>query len=397
MSLIAAPYPKAFAPAIEGRYSAAAAVTDHAGDTTIMMRLGPTTLVALLCTTTTAAAISPHETARILAGMSTDEGLLGAEKAGVLAGYTGKTSELWAKWQAKIGDPMRAWAATELPKAPGETVFYPFAGPDFPTVQVLYPDADRYVLVALQTGGPVPDFAAMDKKTLNRYLRTFRAGWESFTLRGFYDTDDLKRDTPVLDGITPALLAFAARLGYTVDKVEPIRVAPAGKDVEIHPGDRATLATWDSVRLTLTRPATATTPAATVLLDYLYVDLSDGALAKRAHEKAWITTMSHHKVVTKAASHLMQKPFFSIVRDAILEHAPLLWQDETGVDYADLEKRFDVRLYGKFTAANKLFQKGVQRSLARAYKTRKDIAPLPFKVGYKKESGSCVQVAARRR
>ncbi|MCC6624289.1 MAG: hypothetical protein IT385_23760 [Deltaproteobacteria bacterium] len=361
-----------------------------------MIRLGPATLIALALTTTTAAAIPPTETARILAGMNQDEGALGPDKAGVLAGYTKKTSELWAKWDKQIGAPMRAWAATELPRAAGETIFYPFAGPDFPTVQVLYPDANRYVLVALQTGGPVPDFAAMETKALNRYLKTFRSGWESFTLRGFYDTDDLKRDTPVLDGITPALLAFAVRLGYVVDKVEPIRVDAAGKDVEVHPGDRATLATWDSVRLTLTRPASASAPAATVLLDYLYVDLSDGALAKRAHEKAWIAAMSRHKVVTKAASHLMQKPFFSIVRDAILEHTPLIWQDETGIDYADLDKRFEVRLYGKFTAANKLFMKGVQRSLARAYKTRQDIGPLPFKVGYKKESGSCVQVARRR-
>ena len=92
----------------------------------------------------------------------------------------------------------------------------------------------------------------------------------------------------------------------------------------------------------------------------------------------------------------MQKPFFSVIRDAILEHTPVLWQDETGLDYADLVKRFEVSLYGKFTAANKLFQKGVQRALAKAYKTRKDIEPLPFKVGYKKESGSCVQVAKRK-
>ena len=82
---------------------------------------------------------------------------------------------------------------------------------------------------------------------------------------------------------------------------------------------------------------------------------------------------------------------------AILTRAPSIWQDETGIDYAELERGFGVTLYGKFTTANKLFIKGIQRSLASAYKTRKDIRPLPFKVGYKKESGSCVQVAVRKR
>ena len=354
-------------------------------------------LTTFTLTAVTARALPPTETALILAGMSQDAQSLGDEKAGVLAGYTKKTTELWAKWQDKIGSPMRAWAATELPRAPGETIFYPFAGPDFPTVQVLYPDAGRYVLVALQTGGPVPDFAALEKKALNRYLKTFRAGWESFTLRGFYDTDDLKRDTPVLDGITPALMAFAVRLGYGIDKVEPIRIDATGADVEVHPGDRKALATWDSVRLTLSRPAASGAPAAKVILDYLYVDLSDGNLDKHANERAWITAMSKHKVVTKAASHLIQKPFFAVIRDAILENAPSVWQDETGLDYADLAKRFQVVLYGKFTAANKLFMKGVQRALAKAYKSDKDVKPLPFKVGYKKESGSCVQVATRKR
>ena len=84
------------------------------------------------------------------------------------------------------------------------------------------------------------------------------------------------------------------------------------------------------------------------------------------------------------------------MRCPILTRAPSLWQDETGIDYGELEKAFRVTLYGRFTKANKLFLKGIQRSLATAYKTRDDVKPLPFKVGYKKESGSCVQVAVRK-
>lgn len=350
-------------------------------------------LAAAMATALPAHALELTPTAQVLAGMSSDKDQAGADKGGVLEGYTRKTAQLWETFDKQIGKPMGEWAQTELTRTPGETIFYPFAGPDFPTAQILYPEAGRYVLVALQKGGPVPDMTGMAKDRLNTYLRTFRAGWESFTLRGFYDTDDLKRDTAkasILDGITPALMAFAVRLGYTIDKLEPMRINASGSDLEVHSGDKAELVTWDSVRLTM-RAGTRT-----VLLDYVFLDLSDANLGKNANERKWIEAMGMHRVVTKAASHLMQKSFFSIIRNAILSHAPSIWQDETGIDYGDLEKGYAVTLYGKFTKANKLFLKGIQRSLATAYKTRKDVRPLPFKVGYKKESGSCVQVAVRK-
>ena len=340
-----------------------------------------------------ARALELTPTAQVLAGMSTDKDQAGADKGGVLAGYTRKTAQLWETFDKQIAKPMRDWSKTELTRTPGETIFYPFAGPDFPTAQILYPDAGRYVLVALQKGGPVPDMSGMAKDKLNAYLRTFRGGWESFTLRGFYDTDDLKRDTAdasLLDGITPALMAFAVRLGYTIDKLEPMRINGSGSDLEVHPGNKGEVATWDSVRLTMSMAGRK------VLLDYVFLDLSDSNLGKHANERTWIEAMGASRVVTKAASHLMQKSFFSIIKSAILSRAPSIWQDETGIDYGELEQSFSVVLYGQFTKANKLFLKGIQRALATAYKTRKDIRALPFKVGYKKESGSCVQVAVRK-
>ena len=358
--------------------------------------------LAALALTTRALALDPNPTAEVLAGLSKDAAQAGDEKAGVLEGYTKKVVELWQSYETKIARSIRDWGKTELKSTPGETIFYPFAGPDFPTVQLLYPDAGRYVLVALQTGGRVPDMSGMSKDQLNVFLKAFRRGWESFTLRGFYDTDDLKRDTgkkAVLEGITPALMAFAVRLGYIIDKVEPVRIPPTAAipagavELEVHPGDRNAVATWDSVRLHLrTKDG-----GRKVTLDYVYLDLSDPYLKKNPSAMSWVTAMSKHRVVTKAASHLMQKPFFSMVKDAILSHAPSVWQDETGIDFAELREAFEVTLYGKFTKANKLFIEGIQRSLAKAYKERKDIRPLPFKVGYKKESGSCVQVAVRKK
>jgi len=340
-------------------------------------------------------AADPDQVARVLAGLASDAGGIANEdgEAKRVAAFAKTASAKWAKYMKAIGTPMLNWAKTELQQTPGETIFYPFAGPDLPTAMQLYPDAGRYVLVALQTGGRVPQLAAMNPTELDAYLDLVERGWVDFARRGFFRTDDLKADTgkgKQLEGITPVLMAFAAAEGFSLTSIEPIRIKADGSDVERHPGDANAVATWDSVRLTLKKDGR------TVLVDYLWLDLSDDYLNKHTEAKTWLGTMASHKVFTKAASHLMQKAFFSIVRDTLLEKAPVIVQDETGLDYKDLGKRFDVTLYGRFERAHKLWTEGVQRELATAYKEKKGIKPLGFKFGYEKDAGSCVQVAVRK-
>ncbi|MFO0747901.1 MAG: hypothetical protein U1F43_19900 [Myxococcota bacterium] len=340
-------------------------------------------------------AVGVGQTAKVLAGLATDDiaNEVGEDKT--LAKFAKVAVAKWALYQKNIGGPMARWATAELARTPGETVFYPFAGPDLPTAVALYPDAGRYVLVALQTGGRVPHLDAMTKKQLDAYLGLFERGWIDFARRGFFRTDDLKADTGhdrTLEGITPVLMAFAAASGFTVETVEPVRIKADGSDLEPNPASKDELGTWDSVRLGLRRA-----DGKAVTLDYVFLDLSDGYLGKHAEAKAWVNHMASNRVFTKAASHLMQKSFFSIVKDALVTHAPSIVQDETGLDYKDLVKGFDVVLYGRFERAHKLWTEGVQRELATAYKTRTDLKPLKFKYGYEKDAGSCIQVATRKK
>lgn len=348
----------------------------------------------LLLGAATASAHTPDETARFLAGMTTD-GFSGegADQKRIEA-YAKDVAPKWAKYWKRIATPMMSWAAEELKGTADETIFYPFSGPDFPTVVQLYPDASRYILVALQTGGHVPRLDAMNPKHLRLYLDIFKRGFSDFARRGYFRTDDLKADTGherTVEGITPVLMAFAARMGYTVDAVTAMRIG-AGGELEPHPGPADAVETWDSVRLALTR----TSDGKSVTLDYLHLDLSDSYLDKHEEAKTFLTAAAAHTTFTKAASHLMQKPFFSVIRDALLERAPVIVQDETGLDYKDLVKRFDVTLYGDFERAYHLWTEGVQRELATAYKETKGVKKLPFRVGYSKDAGSCMQVATRK-
>ncbi len=354
----------------------------------------PLALSTLLATSTALAAPLPHdETARILAGLSPDSLPVDAARKKLTKNFAKAATDSWAKYWKKIGQPMVDWSKATLAQSAGETIFYPFAGPDLPTAVQLYPDAGRYVLVALQTGGRVPDLAGLDEKQFAAYIGLFRRGWTDFARRGFFRTDDLKADTGkerTLEGITPVLMAFASRLGYRVDNIEPVRIKADGSDLEVHPGDKNTVATWDSVRMTLSKDGKK------VIADYVFLDLSDGHLKKHDNARQWLEKMATNKVFTKAASHLMQKSFFSIVRDTLLAKSPSIVQDETGLDYKDLVKTFNVALHGRFERAHKLWTEGVQRELASAYKSEKGIKPLSFKFGYEKDAGSCVIVATRK-
>jgi hypothetical protein len=158
----------------------------------------------------------------------------------------------------------------------------------------------------------------------------------------------------------------------------------------MHPGARSDPATWSSVRITLQKGER------TVQLDYVRMNLADAAFEARPHLKVWIEQMAHHRTVLKAASHLLQSARFSIVRDALLAHAPSIVQDETGIEYTALLQRFEVKLYGRFTKPHSLFNQEAQRALAEAYQTQQNVKPLSFRVSYQRQPEANLQVAVKR-
>ena len=340
-----------------------------------------------------ATAASPDETARILAGLVPAPARPGAPAEPLPGDYARAASGAWRDYERRMGEPMRDWARAELEYAPGETVFYPFSGPDFPTVQQLYPDAGRYVLVAIQPAGPPPALERYTAAERAAYLAGFLKAWKQFSHIGFFRTDDLEADAKqkaLRTGVTAPLLAFAARLGYRVAAVAPMRISADGTALEANPAHRADDPAWESVRLRLEQGGRE------VLLDYVRLDISDRGLRENRAGAAWVERMAGHRTLFKAASHLPQRPHYSILRDAVVRRAPSIWQDETGIDHYLLSGRFAITLYGQFSKPHRLFQPDSQSALAAAYRSAQHVRPLPFKVGYEKAYGSSVQVAVRR-
>lgn len=174
--------------------------------------------------------------------------------------------------------------------------------------------------------------------------------------------------------------------------VEPITVDANG-EVADHPGDREAAKTWNSVRLHLQRRD----DGQKITLDYLRLNLSDWSLRKQESERRFVELMAGHRTLLKAASHLLQqKHGFSTIRDALLDNAPSILQDETGLPYAKLSDGHQVRLFGEYDEPHVLFDADPQQPLAQAYADQADaVEGLPFRIGYRKSAGSCLQYAVR--
>ena len=308
------------------------------------------------------------------------------------AAYRQAVDKSWTAYRSRTGQPAATWAAKHITPAAGGTVFYPFAGPDLVTVAQLFPEADRYVLVAMQPAQPPLDPLQLSEAARRNFYRKFSSEWQKFGRLGFFRTNDLDadvRDKQARIGLTTTLMAFAVRLGYEVIEVSPISLNP--ETGEFEPLVNARTEVWNSVRLTLSRAGK------TVRVDYVRMDLSNSYLESHESSRVWMARMTRHPVFLKAASHLPQNSGFSIIRDAIVMNAPLLVQDETGIDYRELGKIGDVALYGHFERPHPLFNPKSQQSLAAAYRVSKISGELPFSFSYQKASSQrCLQVVRRR-
>ena len=177
-------------------------------------------------------------------------------------------------------------------------------------------------------------------------------------------------------------------LGYRVLSAQPLSFSENEMKWLAADGESAK---WDSVRIALSKAGK------TIILDYISLDLSDKKLQQSEPVQKWIDASARSPVFLKAASHLLQKPSFSILRQSLLNYSPVLVQDETGLDYTDLKKIGRTRLYGNFVKAHVLFSSTRQHALTEAYKTADPAPPpLPFAFSYQKKAGfRSMQVANR--
>lgn len=338
-----------------------------------------------LAATASGATSDAPAVAQLLAGIAAP----GEPPGPAFAGYATAASEGWQTYVQTFAQPLRAWSGRELRQDFGQKAFYPFSGPDLPSVLAVYPAANHVVMISDQYAIRYFDPFALKEPEQGAMLLEMGDAWARFGRLGFFLTQELNKGGGRKYHLSPTmiLMAFAVRLGYEVRAVRPTCLDTA--DLSIRPVD-AKEARWGSVRLELRKDGKD------LVVDYVQLDLSNRGL-RRPEARALVESLAKSPVLLKAASHLLQKSAFSTLRNAILAAAPQVVQDETGLEYDAMAQHFNVRLYGEYVGAHRLFKEATNPSLITAYQARaKEVRPLGFRLGYEKEAGSAIQVATRK-
>lgn len=336
-----------------------------------------------------ASSLSIQDVSNLLAGKEITQGMSSELKNNPAWNvYAKEVQTNWGGYFKSIGQPMMAWAKTEI-TIKNQTVVYPFSGPDFTTLHQLYPDANRYVMMAMQRAEKPVNLNTLSPTTTTQILEVLTSAWHLFDKDGFFVTEYLDKylyKNHVRIGASTFLATFLNLQGFAIDQIVPIKINDLGELEEL-PLDTKE---WRSVRFKTRKNGKAVT------LDYLSVDLSNKGFEASPQNLKFIRALSSFPFVFKAASHLPQNKEFNLIVDEIIQRAPSIVQDETGIKYTLLSEKYDVALYGKFEKSHRLF-KSYHTDLAKAFAQRTDIKPLAFRVGYFKDGNYALMIAKRKK
>ncbi len=261
-------------------------------------------------------------------------------------------------------------------------IWYPFSGPDWLYLDLLFPAAYDYVLTGLEPVGALPRLDPADGPAFAASLQGLRQSLNAVLSFSFFRTNDmqvhLKRNP--LRGVLPVLLTFLGKDGTRVDAIHFLRLTKDVRFCSVPAAmvDTVTEGEIAALRIDFLRAGEAVLRR----LYYFAADLSDRGLEKSPQYLTFLRALAPRAVFVKSASYLMHKAYFSVVRRLILDQARLVLQDDSGVPLRFFDDgAWQHELYGHYRGPIALFSNWLQHDLRAAYAQRS--RPLAFGIGYR--------------
>jgi hypothetical protein len=323
-----------------------------------------------------------NDYALLIAGISNRESLLApCETDPAWVRYAKFIDRSWKNFETRQLAPMREWVAQELGPAVSSTVFYPFSGPDFINIYAFFPHARTYLMVAMEPVGEIPDFSVTGEKNFFACLQ--RSLYDLLQLN-FFLTEKMETSLgqKELDGILPVLMFFLAREKARIVDVRYWGWQADGTIEEVPAGGRGQAggAGFPGVRIDFVS-AGATEPQT---LYYIRFDLRNNSLERNQQFISFLKSFGPLTTFAKAASYLMFKPYFAVIRRFILEQSQYVLQTDSAIPLKHFDPSvWNLKFYGTYQGPIPLFKCWYQRELAEIYKRGQDIYHLPFGIGYR--------------
>lgn len=296
--------------------------------------------------------------------------------------YQADIGQIWNRFEQKSLKPMRAWAGRELgfPESVAGTVFYPFSGPDVINMLTFFPQAQTYLMLALEPVGTLPVFRPGENEP---FFQGLEEALRELLQFNFFFTKRMEKNLvkKELDGVLPVLLFFLGREQVKVQEITFWRMGPDGSisAKPAVPGEQLTGPGIDGVKIVFRRQEGA--PEQT--LYYFRFNLLNTYWRQHPQFVKFLETFAPFQTFVKAASYLMFKPRFGDIRQFILAHSQLVLQTDEGIPLKYIDAAaWDRRFFGKYTCPIKLFSNCQQPDLAQIYQNGVQVQPLPFGIGY---------------
>lgn len=300
------------------------------------------------------------------------------------------------RFKARYVDKAMPFIARLRPAALPEDVVYPFGGGDLASALVTYPDATEITTMSLEHAGDPTRLAALEPWQLSRSLADFRAAIRG--LLALHDSSSLnliRMQRGPLPGQVAFFLTALSVFGYQPVSLRYFRLEPNGSIHYYGQEEIARLATTTARKKKATWANTDHSVAFSnmeltfrrgeggplVVHRHIAANLDDRHFAGSAVEKH-LLAKGEVAAMTKAASYLLWKANFSLVRKYLAEAAVFMVSDSTGIPPSHARKAGLAQVtYGRFTGAF-LKASAVHGTAFISLWRKQPFRKLPFRYGY---------------
>jgi hypothetical protein len=311
--------------------------------------------------------------------------------------FSSTSQAKWDKLKRNIAQPIASWTNSQKALTnPVRTVLYPFAGGDFFYPHLFYPNADTIIMIGLEPAGFLFDPNTADSTLLTEYLRNLEKSLFFPHQLGFFRTKSMAVDFKkgYLNGTIHTCLYYLAKFGNQIHYIQSFDINDSGKITKIQPistkphNQKGIKIGYSSNNGTIKE------------LIYFSEDLSDLGLNqknKRIGSALYLASKTNSAAFFKAATYLMHKDYFSIIRNICLKNCNTILQDDSGIPLKELENNgFSVAVLGEYKRTIPLFSNMFQSDLKAKYDEIKP-AKLPFNIGYNAQYKECnLQLAQKK-
>lgn len=270
------------------------------------------------------------------------------------------------RFKARYVDKAMPFIAKLRPTGLPDGVVYPFGGGDLASALVTYPDATEITTLSLEHAGDPTRLAGLPAWQLQRSLADFRAAIRG--LLALHDSSSLnlqKMQRGAVPGQVAFFLTALSVFGYQPVSLRYFRLEADGSIHYYSEEEIAALAATAATRKKSTWASTDHSVAFSnveltfrrgpqgplVVHRHIAANLDDKHFGGSAIEKH-LLKKGEVAAMTKAASYLLWKPSFSLIRAYLSQSAVFMVSDSTGIPPLHARKAGLAQVtYGKFTGA----------------------------------------------